>query len=71
MEAAAPILRTCDGTTLGKTILLSANPDGTGDVRVDDGVQLRINGTEVLSYDFSNHNSGVVPHMPRLMLQLR
>ncbi len=54
-------------------ILLSSNPDGTGDTFVDDQIQIFVasqGNTEIIyTYDYSNGNSGVItPISPVSML---
>ena len=44
----------------GKTIMLAANPDGTGKVYVDDGVFITVGGKTVYEHDYSGGCSGVV-----------
>ena len=47
-----------------KTAFLSSNPDGTGEVFVDDVFQMKINGKIVFEYDFSNNCSGRITPQP-------
>ncbi|MFA0964562.1 LodA/GoxA family CTQ-dependent oxidase [Roseivirga sp. BDSF3-8] len=44
----------------GKSIMLSSKPDGSGDIYVDDEVEVFVNGNSVYQHDFSNNCSGVV-----------
>ena len=44
----------------GKSIYLSSKSDGTGDIFVDDVLELTVNGSLVLSTDFSNGCSGKI-----------
>lgn len=48
----------------GKEIFLSSTKDGTGDVSVDDVLELKINGNVVLNQDFSNGCSGKITPLP-------
>ncbi len=49
----------------GKDAYLSSNPDGTGDVFVDDVLELQINGKSILNVDFSDGCSGkITPTSP-------
>ena len=46
-------------------IILSAEPDGTGDAYVDDQVTVSVNGQQVYQFDYSHNNSGrIIPNGP-------
>ena len=47
-----------------KQLVLSANPDGTGSIYVDDQVVLSVNGKPVYTYDYSNSCSYISSQPP-------
>ncbi|CAL2105210.1 conserved hypothetical protein [Tenacibaculum sp. 190524A02b] len=49
----------------GKQITLSSKPDGTGDINVDDELEVYVNGQKVASFDFSGGGTGNYPKPPQ------
>ena len=49
---------------VGKNMYLSSTKDGTGNVSVDDVLELKINGNLVFIEDFSNNCSGIITALP-------